>query len=307
MKYPIKLDDNAILSYLWLGRIGVLNNQTFIEGVLLAPPGTIITYDLKSNKLSTYKYYELQYKAKIKDEKLATNIICYALIKSIKQVLKILPYEMKKNICIFLSGGLDSRTITYILKYQVNNLKALTFGTKKCDEIIIASHVAKKFGVEHVIEKYDLDQLANYAYETIRLSDGFDIVNAAQVVHELRMLLKNECQIFTSGFALDLTLGGSYIGGPIIRSVNELYSYILEKSSVFNHKELMSIVDSRLKYEILEVLRKFKKLVSLIPADNYLNRNDTFLLYTRVRRFTLYGSIILRNASEEILPNRIDC
>lgn len=120
---------------------------------------------------------------------------------------------MKENICVFLSGGLDSRLITYILSEKVDGLKALTFGTEKCDEIIIASYVAKKLGVKHVIEEYDLDQLADYVYETIRLSDGFGIVNVAHVCHALRMLLKNECQIFTSGFALDLTLGRSYMGG----------------------------------------------------------------------------------------------
>lgn len=50
---------------------------------------------------------------------------------------------MKKNFCVFLSGGLDSRVLTYILRRKVSDLKALTYGTKKCDEILLAHHVAK--------------------------------------------------------------------------------------------------------------------------------------------------------------------
>ena len=72
IKYPIKLDDTAILSYLWLGRIGVLGNRTFVEAISLAPPGTLIVYDLKSRKVRFHRYYQLQYKSEISDEKLKT-------------------------------------------------------------------------------------------------------------------------------------------------------------------------------------------------------------------------------------------
>jgi asparagine synthetase B (glutamine-hydrolysing) len=109
---------------------------------------------------------------------------------SVKQVLMILPEEMKKNLCLFLSGGLDSRVLAAILKNYIRNFKTLTFGTERCDEVLIAHMVAKKLGITQIIESYDLNQLADYAYDIVRLSNGFDVVNAAYVIHALKMLRK---------------------------------------------------------------------------------------------------------------------
>jgi asparagine synthetase B (glutamine-hydrolysing) len=304
IKYPIRLNDKAIASFLWLGRIGILDNWTFVEDVRLAPPGTIITYDLELNRLNFHKYYELQYEAKINDEELAAKLVYYALLKSVKQVLMILPEEMKRNLCLFLSGGLDSRVLAAILKNYIRSFKMLTFGTERCDEVLIARMVAKKLGITQIIESYDLNQLADYAYDIVRLSNGFDVINAAHVIHALKMLRKNNCHVFTSGFALDLTLGGSYMSAFLrkIKNDDEYLTYILRKSSVFGHKELASIIGSRLKNQLLRVLHEFKSLANHITDTLYMNRNDKFFLYTRVRRFTIYGSIAMRYHSDEILP-----
>ena len=128
--------------------------------------------------------------------------------------------------------------------------------------------------------------------------------NFAYVGHALKMLLKNGCRVFTSGFALDLTLGGSFMGWNLknVKNESEFNSYIYEKISIFNHKELLSIADSKLRYQMLDVIRELKNLVKLYLESNYLNSNDKMFLYTRVRRWTLCWSLILRHASEELLP-----
>jgi hypothetical protein len=234
MKYPIKLNDSAILSYLWLGRIGVLNNWTFIEDILLSPPGTIIEYDLSSNRLTLHKYYELRYKVEIKDEELATKMICHALIKSVTKILRALSSEKRKrkNICVLLSGGLDSRVLTYILSNKISTLKALTYGTKKCDEVILARQVTRKLGVNHVVGIYDLDQFANYVHDFIRLTADFAVLHNLHIVYAIKMLLENDCHICSDGFVLDITLGGSFMDQSMvnIKSEYEFYSKILKKA-----------------------------------------------------------------------------
>jgi asparagine synthetase B (glutamine-hydrolysing) len=305
MKYPVKLNDNAILSYLWLGRIGVLNYWTFIEGALLAPPGTVIEYDLRSGKLTFHKYYELQYKVEIKDKELAAKMIYYGLIKSVIKTLRILPHDMKKNLCVFLSGGLDSRVLAYYLSRLLGErIQAITFGTERTDEILIARKVTKELGIPHIVKTYDLNQLADYVHDLIRYSDGFDVASATHVVYAMKILIENNCHVFTDGFALDLTLGGSYLDNRLrkITDESEFSSYVFRKISVFNHKELMSIIGPRLRPQLLEVLKEFKSLIEQSSGDSYLNRNDYFFLYTRVRRFTVYGSVIERYSSDEILP-----
>jgi len=306
INYPIKLDDVAILSYLWLGRIGVIGNRTFIEGVYLAPPGTIITYDLKSRSIQFHRYYQLQYKAEIRNKKLAADLVYYALLKSFKQILDILPKEMKDDMCALLSGGIDSRVTTYILKQYVNNLKALTFGTEKCDEIAIAKRVAKDLRTNHVVKRYDLNQLADYTYETIRLSNSFSVVSTAHAGIVIRMLLENACKVSIVGFALDLTLGGSYLTSFLktVRNYNEFFTYVLDKSSVLSFEEVSMYLGPRLKQKLRACFMNFKEIVRSysIYGDNYLNRNDIIFLYTRVRRWTLNGTIIDMCVAEEILP-----
>ena len=303
--YPIRINDKAIVSFLWLGRIGVFDDLSLIEDVYVVPPGTILTYDLENNALIFKRYYELRYESKILDEKTAVELVYWNLLKSIRDTLKVLPEEMKKNMCVFLSGGLDSRVLTYYLVSFLNrNIIALTFGTVKSDEVLFAKISANYLGIPHRVEQYDLGQLAMYAREVVRLSNGFDVVNASHVVYAMKMLSNGNCSIFTNGFALDLTLGGSYLSDTLRSMKNEkdFLLYILRKISVFNLDEIIGIIHPRLKHSVSELLNDINNLLMESKGDNYMNRNDYFFLYTRIRRFTIYGSIVERYACDEILP-----
>jgi len=81
-----------------------------------------------------------------------------------------------------------------------------------------------------------------------------------------------------------------------------MLSYFLNSSSIMAFQEPITILGPKLKYKIVEVVHEFRQIVDHLIANSYLNKNDEFFLYTRVRRFTLYGSITLRKVSEEILP-----
>jgi hypothetical protein len=303
--YPIRINDKAIVSFLWLGRIGVFDNLSLIEDVYVVPPGTILTYDLENNALIFKRYYELRYESKILDEKTAVELVYWNLLKSIRDTLNVLPEEMKKNMCVFLSGGLDSRVLTYFLASFLNrNILALTFGTVNSDDVLFAKILAKHLNIPHRVGLYDLRQLAEFAREVVRLSNGFDVVNASHVVYAMKMLNNSNCSIFTNGFALDLTLGGSYLSDTLrsIKNEKDFLLYILRKISVFSYDEIIGIIHPRLKHLVSALLNDINNLLKESKGDNYMNRNDYFFLYTRVRRFTIYGSIVARYACDEILP-----
>ena len=303
--YPIRINDKAIVSFLWIGRIGVFDDLSLVEDVYVAPPGTILTYDLEKDVLIFNRYYELRYESKILDERMAVELVYWNLLKSISDTLAVLPEEMKENVCVFLSGGLDSRVLTYYLTSFLNrNILALTFGTEKSDDVLIAKFVTNYLDIAHRVEEYNTSQLAEYAREVVCLSNGFDVVNASHVVSAMKMLCESNCGIFTNGFALDLTLGGSFLSEDLRRMNDDkdFLAYILRKISVFNYDEIANIIHPRLKYCVLELLKDIINLLRQSKGDNYMDRNDWFFLYTRVRRFTIYGSIIERYACDEILP-----
>jgi len=87
-----------------------------------------------------------------------------------------------------------------------------------------------------------------------------------------------------------------------MKNEKDFLLYILRKISVFSHDEIIGIIHPRLKHLVSALLNDINNLLKESKGDNYMNRNDYFFLYTRVRRFTIYGSIVERYACDEILP-----
>ena len=85
--------------------------------------------------------------------------------------------ETDKNVCIALSGGLDSTTLVYLLvnKYGKDRVKALSFdfGQRHNIELDMAVATAKKLGIEHNI--YKLDYLKEIAQATCALIAGSEL------------------------------------------------------------------------------------------------------------------------------------
>jgi len=82
--------------------------------------------------------------------------------------------ETDRNVCVALSGGLDSTTLTYLLvnKYGSDKVKALAFnfGQRHSIELDAAKQTADKLGIEFKI--INLDYLKEIAIETSALIEG---------------------------------------------------------------------------------------------------------------------------------------
>lgn len=96
----------------------------------------------------------------------------------LKEILNNLPeLEDGKNICIALSGGLDSTTLVYTLvhKYGKERVKALgfDFGQRHTIELEMAHYTAKILGIDFDIIK--LDYLRDLAKDTSALIEGSDL------------------------------------------------------------------------------------------------------------------------------------
>jgi len=95
----------------------------------------------------------------------------------LKDVLDNLPdLEEDKNVCIALSGGLDSTTLVYILakKYGKDKVKAISFdfGQRHKIELQMAQKTASLLGIEHkVIELQYLGEISKGVSSLIEDSD----------------------------------------------------------------------------------------------------------------------------------------
>lgn len=93
----------------------------------------------------------------------------------LQEVLDSLPeLEQGKNVCLALSGGLDSTTLLYVLveKYGADRVKTLSFdfGQRHSIELEMASKTAERLGVYHNIIK--LDYLKDIAKDVSSLISG---------------------------------------------------------------------------------------------------------------------------------------
>jgi len=84
----VKLNNRAILGFLWIGEVSILDDSTFIEGIRVTPLGNVFTYDLETWELSFYRYYEVRYESKITYERDRVESVHRVLLESVKETLK---------------------------------------------------------------------------------------------------------------------------------------------------------------------------------------------------------------------------
>lgn len=296
--FPKRLNELALVKFLMFGKIGILGEDTWFEGIKLIPPACIFHFSPDEIKID--KYWDLEYAADLSEDE-AVNKLVRTFIKAVNTRAE----SIAEGLFVMLSGGLDSRSVLGALNNKNRDKTvAVTFGSKYSGDVIIARKVASKLGVKHMVLKYDPDELAKYAEETVYLSDGQDTVSVAFIPYVARKLKSLGFKVYLQGFMFDLLLGGSFMHRKIFRckSDTDLINLLYESSYVFTLSELKKILNPNLNDKIKVVTREFMDLVKKSKGDYYANKSDYFFINTRVRRYTLMGSVINRHFFEELLP-----
>ena len=146
-----KLDEESCLAFRGLGY--TLGNKTLLKDVFLIQAGEYIIYD--NDKIVRTFYH--QYFSKIKN-------ICFDEAKEqLKNILQNIGKRMSefidnRQVLLSLSGGLDSRLISYLLKKEgMKNVLCFTYGKKEANPEWKRSHaVAEKLGFQWLFVDYTL-------------------------------------------------------------------------------------------------------------------------------------------------------
>ena len=300
LAYPFtkRLNEKTLVKFLYLGKIGILGNETWFEGIKLMPSSSILTFT--KSGFTIEKYWDLDYSAELKNE----EGIVRDLLKAFKKAVNI-RVEDPNGVSVLLSGGLDSRSVIgAVEKKQLNKIVAVTFGVRKCDDIVIAKKVAKKLGVKHLIIEYNPDELAKFAKHVVALTDGQDTVNVSYIPYVANKMRENGIRYHLQGYMFDLLLGGSFLSKEFfnIKSYTEFLPVLEKKYSLFQPSELKQLLTEKLHGHLALARKEFAKLAYEAKGDNFPNRADYFAINTRVRRYTLMGSILFREFIEESLP-----
>lgn len=123
----------------------LLGNKTFHEDVLLFPYGSVAQFDIHTRQLSIQRYWDWD---QIPDNPEVT------FETAVDEIGRLLRQAVEKRVRddlrpgVFLSGGLDSRTLLGFIPSRVNPVSA-NFGNRNSRDVYYAARVAKACGTRH--------------------------------------------------------------------------------------------------------------------------------------------------------------
>ena len=293
-----EINDEAVANLFAFGE--VIGDKTFFRNIKTLPPASVLKY--KDGKVSIKQYWDFPYKPNYSKSE---DAFVDNLITTFKNAVKIRTKEDFKY-GVSLSGGLDSRLVVAATnKEQKGKVIAITFGPPDCSEVKIAQKVCREIGIKFKILPISPEIMIEGDEETIYLSEGLDYIGVSFIPPLFKIIRKNIDVIF-DGFALDVTLGGSYLDRFPSRFKNkkELFdvSYKIRRF-LFSDEEIRSLFKNRYYEKIKHFpLVSFKNTFGKIRESHFRNTIDHFILQHHMRRFALMGVVLGRYSVEYSHP-----
>ena len=273
------IDRQSIEDFFKRGHL--LGNRTWFEKVKLLPPGTVLTWDIQRGTLHEYCYWSWN-EITLLTGKIDENEVTEELGRLFVDAVRRRCTQEDTGVC--LSGGLDSRAILAAMPDQQGQIHAITFGKRGCDDIKIASKVAKIKGARHHTVLLNRKNWLLPRFEGIWLTDGQLNLRDMHII-SIYQIARKYFTINLSGLLGDAILGGWYIRKHwnVIEKITNTGrrftcegirlggSFIINRKPFFDNKLMefiMSIPDSLRKDSYIYnkmLLRKFPKFYESIP------------------------------------------
>ena len=140
--FPRKLDLTALAQYIRFQHL--LGGRTFFEHIELLPSASLLIYDLSTASCHVRTYWtfdDIPYRPEVGFDQAVEET--GRLLRRTVQRLSGDTYRPG----VYLSGGLDSRTILGLTKRRP--IVSLTYGVENCRDVYYASRIAKAVGSDH--------------------------------------------------------------------------------------------------------------------------------------------------------------
>lgn len=292
-----KLDEEALVQFFSLGEFW--RGRTWFQGVSMLPPASLLTY--KDGQIAISKYWQLSYSP---DRTKTQKQFVDDLVKVFRRAVDIRLQDGLRH-GVTLSGGLDSRSIAAaIAPEKRKRVIACTFGKQESDEARIAAEVTDKLGMMgHLVLDSSPDLIIKNAEFDVNLTDGRLYLGLAFVYPIFRRIAQ-EVDVVFDGFALDLTLGGSYLTKEKldVKGKDDLVP-LLSKKRRFTDSQLKELLTEEF-YERVKHLpaeffaQEFKDVISVEPG----NASDEFAMNGHVSWMHI-GDVAVRANVEVCHPS----
>ena len=302
LKEPITLDQQALISFLWLGR--VVGRNTLIKNIKLLDGGELLKINEDGASLEQcFSPWTPQTIAKSIEE--LEEEFMNVIMEVFKEYINVIKME---NVLVIvpLSAGLDSRLVLsmiHVLGYR--NVITLTYGLREA-EYPVAKKVAEILGYENIFIEYTWDLWRKYLRDMLDYMAYASQLTTTPNIQEYvstREFIKKCCDDVFKHTKILFVVGdiSNIISGkepcPLellsIRNIKELVNFIVQKHVLFEpttHKEtaLLKWVLFKFFKEAMEMKHDWMSLVTLYEVFHWKDRHFRYISSSRLP-YIYYG------------------
>jgi asparagine synthase (glutamine-hydrolysing) len=155
--FEAKVAPRRVEQFLGIGHL--VHDGTWLEGVTLLAPGTVLTWESDERRLTTHRYWSLGRIAR-QDPPPPLREAADELARRFRRAVES-RWRAPWRVGLTLSGGLDSRAILAAIPAAGSAIETITFGHQDALEVLTARRVAELKGARfHVCELDETNWLA---------------------------------------------------------------------------------------------------------------------------------------------------
>jgi len=185
-----------------------IGDHTLLKGVRLLAPGTVLTYELESGRVTEDRYWWWDRIRPV--GRLSLDAAADELGRRLRRAVEVRA-RPDERVGVLLSGGLDSRALLAAVPPRSEPVETVTFGSAGCIDIAIAARVAALKGVRHHIVPITAENWLAPRFAGVWWTDGQLDITDLHGLEDVATLIE-ACPIHLDGFGGDLVPGGMYMG-----------------------------------------------------------------------------------------------
>jgi len=198
------LDDVALAQYMRFQQL--LGTRTFFKDIQMLAPASVLTFELKEGLLRIDTYWSFD-----QISALPARITFREAVEESARLMRLAVARRLRGdhrMGVYLSGGLDSRTILAAYPPDSPRPTTITFGLRNCKDVYYAARVARRAGTPHCFcELFYGNWVKEYADFHLDLTEGFHSWVHMHGINTLETA-RHLFDINLTGFAGDQNLGG---------------------------------------------------------------------------------------------------
>ena len=218
----LKINKETVFEFLWLQRlIGEKTYDSYSKCLMAARH-----LNFCNDNVSTFSYWNPSFKKSNLSINDSVDILKDLLSQSITKKTT----DYKKNVGIFLSGGIDSRIILSLFKSEIDSY---TIGVTYNNEVKVAEKIAKINNSKHSFIKLKDDPYSDYLSDVTQLSGGMYAFDHS-IFYGLSNKISKPPDVFFHGHGMDYMFQGMYLLSSNIKFLGKKTSF--KKLSEINGK-----------------------------------------------------------------------